>query len=340
MRSLWLIILLSLTVGIALAGTDGGNRRPMHLLIIDSERGEPYKTIREQVLRSLESKGYKPGSGLTVKHYSIGNFQGTVRNIFKVESDQRYDVVILNGTLAVMGAKTVAMNDPRYRFVFGGVTDPVGIGVIDAFNAPPKANFTGVAYPVRVEARLRFIMQSLPHAHRIGLIYADMPQSHSYNAWLDAALEQEAFKHLQLITRQVSFVPSEGGHIRMARLARQHILELNDQVDVFISPNDQMGVQRPFVDMMARYATKPLVGLGKREVTERWGATMSIFPSMESTGRIVTEMVEKLYLGSDIQSLPPVYPDCGVAYDKEKVRRFKVQMPPSQRDCYPVTIVE
>jgi len=33
-------------------------------------------------------------------------------------------------------------------------------------------------------------------------------------------------------------------------------------MDGFISPNDQMGVQRPFVDMMASYATNPLVGIG------------------------------------------------------------------------------
>ena len=111
-------------------------------------------------------------------------------------------------------------------------------------------------------------------------------------------------------------------------------------MDVFISPNEQMGVQRPFVDMMARYAAKPLVGIGKREVTERWGATMSIFPCMQSAGRIAAEMIAKLHLGSDIQSLPPVYPDCGVAYDMARVRRFKVHLPPGQDRDLPVTIIE
>jgi len=52
MRRICLEILLSLAAGMALAAPDGGDRRPLHLLIIDSERGEPYQTVREQVLRS------------------------------------------------------------------------------------------------------------------------------------------------------------------------------------------------------------------------------------------------------------------------------------------------
>jgi len=67
---------------------------------------------------------------------------------------------------------------------------------------------------------------------------------------------------------------------------------------------------------------------------------MSIFPRMQNAGRIAAEMIETLYLGDAIQSLPPVYPDCGAAYDMEKVRRFKVQLPPRQCGSPPVIIIE
>jgi len=329
-------IVVFLTVFVCISICQGDTaEKSFKLLIIDSQKGKPYKTVRENVINYLKRSGLYQGNRLFVTYHSIGNFPGTLKNILSIERHKNFDAVLLNGTMALIGAKKYAMGDSHYKFIFGAVTDPIGIGVIDAFNVPPKANFTGVAYPVDVSERLRFIKKWLPKAKRVGLIYADMPQSHSYNNWLLTALKQEEFKNLKLVTRQVPFIPSEGGHIRMAMLAEKHIKDLNSLVDVFISPNDQMGVQRPFVEVMARSAEKPLVGLSKTCVTEGWGATLSIYPSMENSAEIAGQMIIDLFEGRALSTLHPVYPRYGIAFDKKLAHRFGIILPQPSTPGHP-----
>lgn len=193
MRLMYLLISLFVLISISLFAADVVSTHTLRLLMIDSQTGEPYKTVRICILKNLAKKGYVPGKNLHVKHYSIGNYKEAVANILKAEVNNKYDVVVLNGTMALKGAKKYAMGDPRHKFVFGAVTDPVGEGVIDNIDQPPKSNFTGVTYQVDVAERLRFMLKMLPNIRTIGLVYADMPQSESYNAWLDVELQKPEF---------------------------------------------------------------------------------------------------------------------------------------------------
>ncbi len=297
------------------------------LLIIDSQKGEPYKTARESALAELKRRGYEEGENLVVKVYSLGNYEGTGNNIWKIEKQNQYDAILVNGTIATMSFKKLVFNNPKVPVVFVAITDPVGVGVIDSFDTPPKSNFTGVCYPVPVAERLGFIRQVMPKVKKIGLVYADMPQSHSYLEWLQDALASEEFKDIELITRKVPFIKSEGGHKRMAMLAKSHIKELDPLVDVFMSPNDQMGVQRPFVEVVYETATKPLVGLGRKDVMEKWGATISIYPSMVSAGTKVGHKIVQLFQGVPIQDIYPEYPDSSVAFDLNKAEKFGIVIP-------------
>ena len=215
--------------------------------------------------------------------------------IWKKEKKNKYDVVFVNGTVAVMGFKKRAFDDKQNKFVFGSITDPVGVGVIDDFENPPKSNFTGIFYPVKVEERLRFTKKIIPNARKIGFIFADMPQSHSYVEWIKKALKQDEFKNLTIYYKSVDFVKSEGGHKRMTKIATKYVKELDSQVDLFISPNDQMGVQSPFAEMVYKTATKPLLGLGRKDVMDGWGATMSIYPDLKGAGKQIAHMIEQLF---------------------------------------------
>lgn len=298
------------------------------LLIIDSQKGEPYESVRIAMLAELDRLGYKQGKNLAVKHYSIGNKEGATRSVWDVESKTPYDVVFLNGTVAAAGFKKIAFGNMNIKVVFGAVTDPVGEGIIDKFDAPPKANFTGVCYPVKVEERLRFIRQVMPNAKKLALIDAGMPQSQSYRKWLEDALKQPEFKDLQIVFRSVEFVKSEEGHRRMTELAKQHVIELDKQVDAFLTPNDQMGVQQPFAEMVYKTASKPLIAVGKKEVTEGWGGTMSLYPDQEEAGRTIAGMVKQLFEGQPIQSIHPRWPQGGYAFDLNKAKKFGLTLPP------------
>jgi len=301
--------------------------RTYRLLIIDAQKGEPYESVRVAMLAELEKNGFKEGKNLQIKHYSIGNKEGATKSIWDAESGNSHDVIFLNGTVAAAGFKKLALGKMEYKFVFGAVTDPIGEGLIDQFDAPPKANFTGVCYPVKVEDRLRFIRQIMPNARKIALIDADMPQSRSYRKWVEEALKLPEFKDIQVIFRNVEFVKSEEGHRRMTELAQGHVLELDPLVDAFISPNDQMGVQQPFAEMVFKNASKPLVAVGKKEVTDGWGATMSYYPDQEGAGRTIAGMIKLLFEGQPIKAIPARWPQGAYAFDLGKIKKFKLNIP-------------
>ena len=313
------LLLLSLATPQFILGAD--------LLIIDSAAGEPYKTVRESMIAELALMGFKEDSNLTIKYWSLGNNEGMARRVWIEEKDTHYDAIFINGTIAALNFHKFAFGNLQYKFVFGAVTDPIGIGLIDRFNNPPKSNFTGICYPVEIEERLRFIKKTLPSAKDIGFVHTSMPQSQSYLKWLKKALSKKEFKDLRFHFRSIPFVKSEGGHIRMAMLAEKHIKELDARVDVFLSPNDQMGVQSPFAAMVYKTATKPLIGLGKNDVMEHWGATMSFFPSLEDAGKQAAQMVQKLLIGTDIKQIPPQWPHSGVAFDLLKAKHFDISIP-------------
>ncbi|MEH6627196.1 MAG: ABC transporter substrate binding protein [Motiliproteus sp.] len=297
----------------------------LKIMVVDSSQGEPYRTVREAMLAELQRRGFTLGSRLQIKHLSLGNFGGPARHIWNEALTQRYDLIFVNGTAAALAFRDLALG-AEMPFIFAAVTDPVGIGIIEGFNSPPVSNFTGVSYPVDVETRLRFIRRVMPDAATIGLVYADMPQSKSYRRWLEQALEKPEFDSLKVIYRSVPYIKSEGGHVRMTRLAQRHILELDSQVDVFISPNDQMGVQAPFAQMVYKTATKPLIGLGKKDVDEQWGATMSVYPSLEGMGTCAAAMIAHWHESGSISEIEARWPQIGVAFDTPKLKQFNLRV--------------
>ena len=113
----------------------------------------------------------------------------------------------------------------------------------------------------------------------------------------------------------------------MAMLSKQFIEELNPVVDLFLSPNDQMGVQEPFSRIISETATKPLVGLGQKDVMDGWGATMSIYPSMDGSGKQAAQMIYKILTGTDIKEIKPQWPPSGVTFDLRKAKAFDITIP-------------
>lgn len=304
-------------------GMAGSNK----LLIIESQNGEPYKSLREAMLHELSMKGFVQGKNLNITYYAIGNNTGPVRYFAKKHDLHAYDAIFSNGTIATIALKKYLYGKQSAKIVFGAITDPVGVGVIDNFTDPPKANFTGVSYPVKVSERLAFIQKVMPECRNIGFIYSAMPQSLSYKKWLDQEMKKEEFSNLRIIYRSVPFVASEGGHIRMARLAEKHIIELDPMVDVFLSPNDQMGARKPFAVTVYETATKPLVGLGCKDVMEDWGAVMSIYPCMDAAGKQIARMIDMSFNGVTTDQMIPRTPEPGYAFNLNKAKEFHINIP-------------
>lgn len=299
------------------------------LLIVDSQEGNPYDQVRASLLKNLADQGYIEGKNLEVTMHFIGNDIKQGEAILQSEKDNHYNVIFVGGTVATMAAKNILLGDSTQNVVFAAPTDPVGIGVIKDFKSKPFSNFTGVCYPVPVESRLRFIQKLMPNAKTIGLIYADMPQSVSYNKWLTDAIDNDPeFRDLKIIFRKVPLITGEDGDAAMAKLAIAHILELDSQVDVFIKPCDQMGTRKQLANAIYDNATKPLIGLVRDDVMEHWGATATMYPSHDSIGKQSAQMVTAIFEGKSSSDIYPEWPKgFGLAFDMNKTQNFDIEVP-------------
>ncbi len=299
------------------------------LLIMDSQTGGHYDTIRQSLLTTLENLGYREGENLDVTYYAIDGSKEKGVEILQSELGNGYDVIYTGGTVMTTAAKEVAFDTSEQNFIFASVTDPVGVGVIDDFESSPKANFSGVSYPVSIKSRFTFIRQLMPDVKKIGLVYADFPQSRSYRSWIEDLLENDPeFQDLEVTFRAVPLITGEESKEQMVEAAREYVKELDPLVDVFISPNDDMGASPYFAPMVYETSSKPLVGLTQGDVLEHGGATMAIFPSHVSMGVQAAQMIHRLFSGESIQDIVPESPkNNGYAFDLTKAQEFGIEVP-------------
>lgn len=321
----WMRTVVVAVAGLLLAVAAAVAAEPVRLLFIDTQAGAPYDDSRRATIEELSRLLAASGRTLKVQHYSLQHYDGIATRIWHNlgEAQHHHDAVVVNGTMAAQAFRDLAKSQPQQRFFFLAVTDPVGLGLIEGFDRPPSANFTGVSYPVPVRERLRMLRAVMPEARTIGLIYADMPQSHSYKRWLDDALAEPEFRDLKVIYRQIPFVPSDGGQQRMARLAAAEAQQLDGQVDLFMAPNDQLGVQPYFAKALAPVISKPLMGVGERDVREGWGAAFTIYADQAEAGRQLAEMLFRHVSGTPFAGIWPQPPrKFGVLFDPALCQRF------------------
>lgn len=317
---------LLLGMGTLVAAPEPG--RTYHLLVIDSQSGAPYGDIREAMLEQLFQSGYRLGENLRLSAHTIGNELSSGTELVKAAMESPPDVIFAGGTVATIAARNVLF-EQQQPVVFAGTTDPVGIGVIDAFDQPPKANFTGVSYPVPVEARFRFIRHLLPQAKRIGLIYADMPQSRSYNRWIRELIDrEELFRDMQVVFTPVTLATGNQGDIQMAEQAAPLVRALDKEVDLFISPNDQFGAREEFARLIDTESDKPLIGLVRDDVMAGWGALATVYPLHDNIGVLAARMVQDIFEGKPVQEITPRRPSrFGYAVNLGRAQGLGVKVP-------------
>jgi putative ABC transport system substrate-binding protein len=294
--------------------------------IIDSQDTEPYTTIRKHFIETLSKFDLKEGQNLEIKFHSIGNRKGTIKNIWKHILKDRVDIIYVGGTIATIGAYQY-VDDPNIPIIFVAPTDPVGIGVIKDFESAPYKQFTGICFPVKVERRIDFVKELFPNAKNLALIYADMPQSHSYKKWLQTLNQKEDYRDLNFLYKKVQFIQSERGQERMAFLAQRQAKKIDKIVDVYLSPNDQLGTQKPFTNKLTKVTKKPIIGLVKKDIVNHWGALATMSPSLKDIGYKAAVMVKKLTNGVPIKDIRPQWPDVEIHISKKKAKELGYKVP-------------
>jgi putative ABC transport system substrate-binding protein len=298
--------------------------------ILLSDTTELYTTITKNFIQTLGENGFVVGKNLTITQKSIGNDAVKGEAVFSEVLKNEPNLVFVAGTMAAKVAGKLYMNDGKNNFVYAGVTDAVGVGLVSGIGEAPNANFTGVSYPVPVKARLKFVKKIMPSVKKIGLVYADMPQSLSYKKWLEDAIKDPELAGVQIIYKSVPLITGEGGVVKMVASAKPAITELESQVDLFLSPNDQMGVSGLFPKMVAETTKKPLIGLGKNDVMQDLGAVAVVYPSHEKMGQQAGDMAAKILKGTSIKTvLPEWVAETGVAINMKVAQQQGIAIPMS-----------
>ena len=299
------------------------------ILMLESQDSEQYQTIRKGFLGQMVKLGYHEGRNLDITRYSVGNSEGLATRYLLLElvnKKRQFDAIYTVGTIPSLAAKKIAA--PTQNVVFASVTDPILGGLIDNYDVPPSGNFTGVGFMVKLQDRFKLIKHLLPKAKTLGLIYADMPQGVAYRKRVEELLATDpAFKDMKVEFRSVPLAKGEQATKRMIMESRKYVEELNDKVDVFISPSDALGTDEEFPQMVSQLATKPLIGILKNDAVNKRGALAVIYPDLESMGQRAAMMVNMLLQGKSIKEIYPRWTDFGIAIDAEKAREFNIVIP-------------
>lgn len=289
-----------------------------NVLIVYSQIAEPYNTFMWHFHQAMKDVD------ITYQTINLNNREKIIDRLLDHRMTEKPDAIVTVGTIALRAIRSQNQLDENTPVFFGMVSDPIGEGVIDAFNEAPKDHFTGVSFSIDIRDRLRDLKRLLPAAKKVGVIYSTMPQSISYKKWIDAASEESEFADLRFIFRRVGMLPYKNGPADMIHTAKRHVSDIKDIVDVFLSPNDQMGILPNFAQMIVRDTGKPVFGLAKKDVRAPKAAFASSAPRLSSAGERLAAQLTAYLNGADFKSLHPTQPDYDLIINQETAALFKV----------------
>ncbi len=194
-----------------------------------------------------------------------------------------------------------ATEDNQIPVVFAAVSDPLGAGLVDSFEAP-GANITGTSDYLDTNAIMNLIFAANPDAEKIGLLY-DMGQDASTAAIADAKAYLEE--------KGVEYVERTGTNVDEVMLAAQALV--TDGVDAVFTPSDNTIMQAE----LAIYETLAEAGIPHYAGADSFalnGAFLGYGVDYANLGVVTAEMVSDILVnGKDVSAEPVRTFDNGTA---------------------------
>ena len=194
-----------------------------------------------------------------------------------------------------------ATEDNQIPVVFAAVSDPLGAGLVDSFEAP-GANITGTSDYLDTNAIMNLIFAANPDAEKIGLLY-DMGQDASTAAIADAKAYLEE--------KGVEYVERTGTNVDEVMLAAQALV--TDGVYAVFTPSDNTIMQAE----LAIYETLAEAGIPHYAGADSFalnGAFLGYGVDYANLGVVTAEMVSDILVnGKDVSAEPVRTFDNGTA---------------------------
>lgn len=123
--------------------------------------------IRDGVKEELQAAGYTEGNNLKWEYQSAQGNPGTAATIARKFIGDKADVIV---AIATPSAQAVVAATKTIPVVYSGVTDPVAAQLVKSWEAS-GSNVTGVSDVLELDKQIDLILQVVPNAKRIGMVY-------------------------------------------------------------------------------------------------------------------------------------------------------------------------
>lgn len=247
--------------------------------------------IRQGIYDGLAERGYKDGENIKIDYQ---NGQGD-QTLLKTISDQfvadKKDYLIGLATPAAQALANSAQNS--IPLVMSAVSDPKGIGLVKD-NDKPGVNATGVSDHNPAKAQMDLLKKILPHAKRLGIIYATSSQNIG-----------------ETLSEVRSLAPKMGMTIKEATITNTNDLaqvaeQLAGEVDVIFAPNDNTIASAMPTLVAATNAHKiPVIPVVDKMVADGGLATVGI--SQRQLGIDTANVLADLIEGKKAEDYPIVF---------------------------------
>ena len=124
-------------------------------------------SVRDGVKEGLEAAGFKEGENLKWEFQSAQGNPGTAATIARKFIGDKSDVIV---AIATPSAQAVVAATKDIPTVYSAVTDPVAAQLVKDWKAS-GTNVTGVSDLLELEKQLELILQIVPDAKRVGMVY-------------------------------------------------------------------------------------------------------------------------------------------------------------------------
>lgn len=123
--------------------------------------------VRDGVQAALKQAGYEAGKSLKWQYQSAQGNTGTAAQIARKFIGDGPDVIV---AIATPSAQAVVAATKTLPVVYAGVTDPVAAQLVPAMEAS-GTNVTGVSDVLALDKQIDLVLQVVPAAKRIGMVY-------------------------------------------------------------------------------------------------------------------------------------------------------------------------
>ncbi|MBO5565406.1 MAG: ABC transporter substrate-binding protein [Lachnospiraceae bacterium] len=183
--------------------------------------------IQENVQAELDRLGEERGVTFDYENYTF-NGQGDstiISQSLAQLKDDAVDAVVCIATPTALTAQSV-FEGTETPIIFSAVTDPVGAGLAESFEAPGM-NITGTSDALNTEAIMNLIFAQDPEADKIGLLYSTSEDSST-----QAIADAKAF----LDEKGVEYVEKTGTNTDEVSMAADALI--GEEVDAVFTPTD------------------------------------------------------------------------------------------------------